>query len=189
MSSSKDPRERLISIFGRANYSFDDRYMFTASYRREGSSKFGPRNRWGDFWSVSGGWRISREKFMENLTWINDLKLRVGYGITGNNDFGAGYTVRMYSVGTEGMWAVNGIWQNAYGTTINMNPDLKWEQKKELNVGIDYSFLNNRIYGKFDIYHRRVDDMLYQVPAPVLPMVHSVLMTNVGSLTNNGWEF
>ena len=72
------------------------------------------------------GWRISREKFMENLTWINDLKLRVGYGITGNNDFGAGYTVRMYSVGTEGMWAVNGIWQNAYGTTINMNPDLKW---------------------------------------------------------------
>lgn len=189
MSSSKDPRERLISVFGRANYSFDDRYMFTASYRREGSSKFGPRNRWGDFWSVSGGWRISREKFMENLTWINDLKLRVGYGITGNNDFGAGYTVRMYSVGTEGMWAVNGIWQNAYGTTINMNPDLKWEQKKELNVGIDYSFLNNRIYGKFDIYHRRVDDMLYQVPAPVLPMVHSVLMTNVGSLTNNGWEF
>ena len=126
---------------------------------------------------------------MENLTWINDLKLRVGYGITGNNDFGAGYTVRMYSVGTEGMWAVNGIWQNAYGTTINMNPDLKWEQKKELNVGIDYSFLNNRICGKFDIYHRRVDDMLYQVPAPVLPMVHSVLMTNVGSLTNNGWEF
>lgn len=188
MQSAKDPRERLISLFGRANYSFDDKYMATVSYRREGSSKFGPRNRWGNFWSLSGGWRISREKFMENLPWINDLKLRVGYGITGNNDFGSGYTVRMYAVGTEGMWAVNGIWQNAYGTTINMNPDLKWEQKKELNFGIDYSFLNNRIYGKFDIYNRKVDDMLYEVPAPVLPMVHSVLMTNVGSLTNRGWE-
>lgn len=189
MDSSKDPRERLISYFARANYSYDDKYMATASYRREGSSKFGPRNRWGDFWSLSAGWRISKENFMEELPWVNDLKLRVGYGVTGNNDFGSGYTVRMYAVGTEGMWAVNGIWQNAYGTTINMNPDLKWEQKKELNFGVDYSFLDNRIYGKFDIYKRRVDDMLYQVSAPVLPMVHSVLMTNIGSLTNDGWEF
>lgn len=187
MSSDKDPRQRLMSLFARANYSYDDKYMATASYRREGSSKFGKNNRWGNFWSVSAGWRISREEFMRDLEWINDLKLRVGYGVTGNNDFGSGYTVRTYK--SNDMYPTNGIWQPGYGSTKNINPDLKWEEKSEINIGIDYSFLNNRIYGKFDWYHRQVDDMLFEVAAPVPPMVYNTVMKNAGSLTNQGWEF
>ena len=187
MTSRKDPRERLLALFGRANYSFRDTYMATVSYRREGSSKFGPNNRWGNFWSISGGWRISNEKFLEDVEWINDLKLRVGYGVTGNNDFGSGYTVRTYK--SNDLWPTLGIWQPGYGSTRNINPDLKWEEKKEFNVGIDYSFFNNRLYGKFDLYHRQVDDMLFEVPAPVPPMLYDTIMKNVGNLTNDGWEF
>ena len=187
MESNKNPRQRLLSFFGRADYSYADKYMATVSYRREGSSKFGKNNRWGNFWSVSGGWRISRENFMEGIDWINDLKLRVGYGVTGNNDFGSGYTVRTYK--SNDMYPTNGIWQPGYGSTKNINPDLKWEEKKELNIGLDYSVLNNRISGKFDWYHRRVDDMLFEVAAPVPPMVYTTVMKNIGSLTNTGWEF
>lgn len=187
MSSNKDPRERLMSFFARGNYSYDDKYMGTVSFRHEGSSKFGPNHRWGNFWAVSGGWRISKEQFMKSLTWLNDLKLRVGYGVTGNNDFGSGYTVRTYK--SNDMWPTNGIWQPAYGSARNINPDLKWEEKKEWDFGIDFSVLNNRLSGKFDWYRRRVDDMLFEVPAPTPPMVYETIMRNVGSLTNKGWEF
>lgn len=187
MSSNKDPRERLMSFFVRGNYSYDDKYMGTVSFRHEGSSKFGPNHRWGNFWAVSGGWRISKEQFMKSLTWLNDLKLRVGYGVTGNNDFGSGYTVRTYK--SNDMWPTNGIWQPAYGSSRNINPDLKWEEKKEWDFGIDFAVLNNRLSGKFDWYHRRVDDMLFEVPAPTPPMVYETIMRNVGSLTNKGWEF
>ena len=187
MSSNKDPRERLMSFFARVNYDYADRYMATASFRREGSSKFGPNNRWGNFWALSAGWRISKEDFMKTLPWVNDLKLRVGYGVTGNNDFGSGYTVRTYK--SNDMWPTNGVWQPGYGSAKNINTDLKWEEKKEWDFGLDFSVLNNRISGKFDYYIRRVDDMLFEVPAAQPPMVYTTIMDNVGSLTNKGWEF
>lgn len=187
MSSNKDPRERLMSFFARVNYDYADRYMATASFRREGSSKFGPNNRWGNFWALSAGWRISKEDFMKTLPWVNDLKLRVGYGVTGNNDFGSGYTVRTYK--SNDMWPTNGVWQPGYGSAKNINTDLKWEEKKEWDFGLDFSLLNNRISGKFDYYIRRVDDMLFEVPAAQPPMVYTTIMDNVGSLTNKGWEF
>ena len=187
MSSYKKPRERLMSFFARGNYSYDDKYMATLSFRREGSSRFGANHRWGNFWAISGGWRISKEKFMKDITWINDLKLRAGYGVTGNNDFGSGYTVRTYK--SNDMWPTYGIWQPGYGSTRNINPDLKWEEKKEFDVGIDFSILHNRISGKFDYYVRKVDDMLFEVPAPQPPMVFSTIMKNAGTLTNRGWEF
>lgn len=187
MSSNKDPRERLMSFFARVNYDYADRYMATASFRREGSSKFGPNNRWGNFWALSAGWRISKEDFMKTLPWVNDLKLRVGYGVTGNNDFGSGYTVRTYK--SNDMWPTNGVWQPGYGSAKNINTDLKWEEKKEWDFGLDFSILNNRISGKFDYYIRRVDDMLFEVPAAQPPMVYTTIMDNVGSLTNKGWEF
>ena len=123
MNSYKKPRERLMSFFARGNYSYDDKYMATLSFRREGSSRFGANHRWGNFWAISGGWRISKEKFMKDITWINDLKLRAGYGVTGNNDFGSGYTVRTYK--SNDMWPTYGIWQPGYGSTRNINPDLK----------------------------------------------------------------
>lgn len=187
MGSSKNDRERLLSMFGRVNYSYRDRYMVTASLRREGSSKFGKNNRWGNFWAVSGGWRLSNEAFLRDVRWIDDLKVRAGYGVTGNNSFGTGYTVRRYK--SNDMWPTNGIWQPGYGSVRNINPDLKWEEKAELNVGVDFSLFDNRLYGKFDIYSRKVNDMLYEVNAPMPPMVYDKIMKNVGRLENKGWEF
>lgn len=189
MGSYKSPRERLLSFFGRANYSYNDQYMATVSYRREGSSKFGANNRWGNFWSISGGWRISKEQFMQDIEWLNDLKLRAGYGVTGNNNFDSGYTVRNYTAGNAIYPSPDGKWIPAYGTARNINKDLKWEQKKEFNIGLDFSVLNNRLSGKFDWFSRTVDDMLLSVNAPVPPMVAKTVMKNVGTLENKGWEF
>ena len=189
ISSSKDPRERLLSFFGRASYSYNDQYMATVSYRREGSSKFGPNNRWGNFWSVSAGWRISKEHFMDGIDWINDLKLRAGYGVTGNNNFDSGYTVRNYKASSDMYPSISGTWIPAYGTARNINKNLKWEEKKEFNIGLDFSVLNNRLSGKFDWFNRRVDNMLLPVNAPVPPMVAKTVMKNVGTLDNKGWEF
>lgn len=122
------------------------------------------------------------------VDWINDLKVRVGYGVTGNNNFGSGYTVRNYD--QSGMFPTpDGVWVPAYGSARNVNPDLKWEEKKELNVGVDFSFFNGRLSGKFDWFNRRVDDMLFSVTAPVPPMVQKTIMKNVGTLDNKGWEF
>ena len=161
--------------------------MVSASFRREGSSKFGANNRWGNFWALSGGWRISNETFLRDVRWVNDLKVRLGYGVTGNTGFGHGYTTRMYKA--NDMWPTNGIWQPGYGSVRNVNPDLKWEEKSELNFGLDFSLFDDRLWGKFDIYHRKVDDMLYEVNAPMPPMVHDTVMKNIGSLENKGWEF
>ncbi len=189
MASGKDPRERLLSIFGRVNYSFKDRYMVQASFRREGSSKFGPNNRWGNFWAVSGGWRISSEEFMKGVSWLNDLKLRAGYGVTGNNGFGTGYSVRQYT--SYLTWPVpgGGGYAATYGSAKNINPDLKWEEKKELNVGFDFAMFQNRLWGKFDWYNRNVDDLLYSTAVPQPPYIYSTMMKNIGSLKNTGFEF
>lgn len=121
------------------------------------------------------------------MKWVNDLKVRLGYGVTGNNGFGNGYTTRMYKA--NDMWPTNGIWQPGYGSVRNVNPDLKWEEKSELNFGLDFSLFDDRLWGKFDVYHRKVDDMLYSVNAPMPPMVHDKIMKNIGSLENKGWEF
>lgn len=162
MSSHKYPRERLISFFGRANYSYKDRYMVTGSVRHEGSSKFGKNHRWGTFWAVSGGWRISNEAFLHDVSFLDDLKVRVGYGVTGNNNFSAGASTAMYS--SNSMWPYNGTWITSYGPARNVNNDLHWEKKAELNIGLDYAFLNNRLFGKFDIYKRRsFQECLYNI--------------------------
>lgn len=187
MSSNKSARERLISFFGRANYSYADKYMLSTSLRREGSSKFGKNNKWGTFWSVSGGWRISEESFMKNIEFINDLKLRAGYGVVGNNGFAAGKSTIMY--GSDAWWYLGGQWVMGYGSKHNVNPDLKWEEKKEINIGIDYSFLNDRLFGKFDIYKRKVDGMIYDISVSVPPNVHAKTTMNAGNLENKGWEF
>lgn len=187
MSSHKYPRERLISFFGRANYSYKDRYMVTGSVRHEGSSKFGKNHRWGTFWAVSGGWRISNEAFLRDVSFLDDLKVRVGYGVTGNNNFSAGASTAMYS--SNSMWPYNGTWITSYGPARNVNNDLHWEKKAELNIGLDYAFLNNRLFGKFDIYKRRVSGMLYNISVPNPPAVYEKTTMNYGNLENTGWEF
>jgi len=188
MKSEKSITERLASVFGRINYSYKDKYMATATVRREGSSKFAEKHRWGTFWSLSGGWRISNESFMQEIPWVNDLKLRVGYGVTGNNDFSADYAATMY--GSDTLWQLpSGTWANSYGKTKNVNPDLKWEEKKEWNFGLDYSLFNNRIYGKFDLYRKKVDNMIYEVQVSQPPYTQQKMHKNIGSMSNNGWEF
>lgn len=189
MESEKYPRERLLSMFGRVNYTLKDRYLLSASFRREGSSKFGPNNRWGNFWAISGAWRMLEEDFMKDIDILNDLKLRIGYGVTGNNSFDPGYYTRMYAADSQMYPTPTGQWVFAYGPARNANPDLKWEEKGEFNIGFDYALLDNRIYGKFDLYRRKVNDLLYTTNAPVPPMTHATILKNIGSLKNNGWEF
>ncbi len=190
MGSSKSVRERLLSYFARVNYSYDDKYMASLSVRREGSSKFGSNHRWGTFWAASGGWRISREEFMENTRdWLSDLKLRVAYGVTGNNDFGTGMTVSRLT-NDAGGWLneAAGKWLPSYGPANNANPDLQWEEKKEFNVGLDFSLFNDRVWGKFDWYTRDIDHLLFEVDAPQPPYVSNTIWRNVGAMQNRGWE-
>ena len=186
MGSWKDPRTRLIAFFARGNFSYRDKYMLTVSGRYEGSSKFYTDNQWGLFPAISGGWRISSEPFMEGLGFLNDLKVRAGYGVTGNQSFSPGVATRMYSSDT--WWLVNGTWLYTYGSRHNQNKNLQWEEKKELNIGVDFAFFNNRLSGKFDMYDRTVDKMIYDISVSVPPAIHDKTTMNVGSLKNTGWE-
>lgn len=188
MSSSKAPTEKLFSVFARANYAYNDTYMLSASIRHEGSSKFSSDKRWANFWSLSGGWRISSEKFMKDIKWIDDLKLRVGYGVTGNNNFSSTYMANM--LGSDAYWLLpNGNWKMSYGKSQNVNPDLGWEQKKEWNFGIDYSLLGGRLYGKFDYFVRNIDNLLYEVTVPQPPFTQPTQWQNIGKMQIKGWEF
>ena len=187
MGSSKNIAERLMAYFMRANYSYNDTYMATASARREGSSKFAVNNRWGNFWSLSGGWRLSNEGFLEDANWLNDLKLRVAYGVTGNEGFSANYAARMY--GSDTRWLMpTGNWAMSYGATTNLNEDLGWEEKHEWNVGVDFSVLDNRLYGKIDFYKRNIEGLIYSVEVPQPPNTESSMYKNIGTMNNRGWE-
>lgn len=186
LDSWKDPRERLIAFFGRANYSFKDRYLLSASVRQEGSSKFAPAKRWGTFPAISAGWRISAEPFMKDLTFINELKLRGGYGITGNAGFDPGTATRMYARDT--WWLVDGRWISTYGLAHNQNVNLEWEKKKEINIGVDFSLFDNRLSGKVDVYQRTSDDMIYEISVSQPPAIHDKTTMNVGTLRNRGIE-
>ena len=189
MGSGKDIRNRLLGIFARANYSYDDRYMVTASIRRDANSTFGRNNKWGTFWALSGGWRISNEKFMEGATWVNDLKLRVGYGVVGNAP-GTGQSRFYYSPDGTSQWiAPDGLWYVSYGPNRNQNPNLKWEESHSLNIGIDYSLFDNRLYGNLDFFQRNVKDMLYNQNVAMPPYVFTTTLSNIGTLRGTGWEF
>lgn len=188
MSSEKNITEKLLAYFVRANYSYNNRYMVSATYRREGSSKFGKKNRWGNFWAVSAGWAISEEKFLKNVKWIDELKLRAGYGVTGNNDFDAAYSGNFIGA-DENRWLLeNGEWKYAYGRSEDVNPNLGWEEKAEWNVGLDFSFFKGRLYGKADIYRRKISNLLFYVMVPQPPYIRGYQWQNIGSMENKGWE-
>ena len=188
MSSSKNITEKLFSVFARVNYSYNDKYMASASIRHEGSSKFAADNRWANFWSVTAGWRISNEDFMKDVSWVNDLKVRFGYGVTGNNDFSASYMANL--LGSDTNWMLpNGTWAYSYGKTQNVNPNLGWEEKKEWDLGLDYSLFDGRLYGKFDYYRRKIDNLLYSVKVPQPPYTQGTQYQNIGSMESKGWEF
>lgn len=141
---------KLISFFGRVSYDFAGKYLFTASLRHEGSSKFGANNKWGNFPAFSAGWRISQEEFMKDLTWLNDLKIRGDFGVTGNQDFGS--YLSLNTMTGFGYYFYNGKYFQVWGPSKNVNPDLKWEKGKNWNVGVDFSMFDNRFYGLSQLF-------------------------------------
>jgi TonB-linked SusC/RagA family outer membrane protein len=187
LGSWKDPWVKLAAFFGRVNYSFKDRYIVTANLRREGSSKFTPGNRWGTFPGVSAGWRLSQEPFMRKFAFIDDIKIRAGYGETGNEGFGAEVSSRMYSADT--WWPFAGNWNRTFGVKHNQNPGIRWEIKKEYNVGMDFTILNNKLSGRFDYYKRVIDNLIYEISVSQPPAIHDKTTMNVGSMENQGFEF
>ncbi len=177
----------LISFFGRLNYDFNNRYIFTASLRREGSSKFGLNNKWGNFPAVSAAWRLSEEAFMKGaLPWVNELKVRADYGITGNQDFDNYLSLLLY--GGAGYFPYNGQYYQVYGPSSNVNPDLSWEKSVNFNAGIDFTILNNRISGSLDYYIRTNKDLLGYYNVPVPPNTQATTFSNVGTMKNYGLE-
>ena len=185
MGSSKEDNT-LIAFFGRINYAFMERYFIQAIFRHEGSSKFGANNKWGDFPAVSAGWSIGDEDFIKNITFIDELKIRVGYGVTGNQ--GISNYQSLTTLSTGGVYPQSGVYYQTYGAARNPNPNLRWEQKAELNVGVDFTVLNKRISGSFDAYNRTTKDLLYSYSAQQPPFVRNSLYTNVGSIQNHGVE-
>lgn len=178
---------KLIAFFGRVSYDFDGKYMFTASLRHEGSSKFGVDNKWGNFPAVSAGWRISQESFMKDVKWINDLKLRADYGVTGNQDFGSYNSLNTMT--GFGYYFYNGKYFQVWGPSKNVNPDLKWEKGKNWNIGIDFSLFNNRVYGSFNYFNRKQQDLLGNYKVSVPPYLFDETFVNVGTMKNTGFEF
>ena len=185
MGSYKED-SKLISIFGRLSYSYDDKYLATASMRHDGSSKFGANNKWGNFPAVSLGWRISKESFMHDITWINELKLRGDFGITGNQNFGNYLSLSTY--GGFGYYLFNGSYYQVWGPANNTNTDLKWEKGKNMNFGLDFSLLNNVIEGSLNYYTRKQQDLLGWYNAPLPPNTSYQTYANVGSMLNKGLE-
>lgn len=181
---------RLVSFYSRANYTYDNRYMFTGTVRWDGSSRFGANNKWGVFPSASFGWHISSEEFMESTTdWLNNLKLRIGYGVTGNQDgIGEYKSLSIMGAGSASYYdAVNDIWKRSYSPTQNPNPDLKWESTEQINIGIDFSFLN-AISGSLELYRKMTSDLLYTYAVPQPPYLVGTMLANVGDLSNKGIE-
>jgi TonB-linked SusC/RagA family outer membrane protein len=177
---------KLISFFGRGMYNYDERFLASASVRREGSSRFGSNNKWGSFPSLSMGWRINNEAFMENISWLNELKLRVGYGVTGNQDFENYKSLILLE--KAGKFLYNGEWINTYQPKSNPNPDLRWERKEEYNLGTDFSFFRNRFGGSLDFYYRTSKDLLYTYSVNAPPNLFDEMFTNVGTISNQGVE-
>jgi len=185
MGSGKSDN-KLIGFFGRVSYNFADRFNLLASMRHEGSSKFGANYKWGNFPSVSAGWTISNESFMKGQSLFNNLKLRAGYGITGviPSESYASLTLLNY----EGNFFSDGKWVKGLVPASNPNPDLRWEKSKELNIGLDFSLLKNRLSGTIDVYKKNTSDLLWDYNVPQPPYLFGTILANVGEMSNKGIE-
>lgn len=189
MSSYKND-QTLVSFFGRLQYSFSDKYSLLASLRREGSSKFGANHQWGLFPAVSAGWTLKKEAFMDNVTWVDNLKLRAGYGVTGRSP-GSSYaslTLFDYDASYGNFLDKNGNWVAGLMVAQNPNPDLKWETTAEVNVGLDFALLGSKVKGSVDVYNRKTTDLIYDYSVPIPPNLFPTTAANVGSLRNKGIE-
>ena len=184
---SKKTPTNLIGFFGRATYSFKNRYLLMGALRYEGASQlWGTDNAWGLFPSVSVGWRITEEAFMKNQKIFDDLKLRVGYGVTGSQPKDPFLGVAMLKYGSYAF--VNGNWIQTIVPASNPNPDLKWEEKKETNIGLDFVSWGGRLSGSIDYYNRDVDGLIYEYGVPTPPNLYNKTMANGGTMRNRGVE-
>jgi len=186
LSSYKNDRT-LVSFLGRINYTFLDRYLLTASLRRDGASVFGANHKWGNFPSASVGWQIEKEPFMANQSLVNDLKLRVGYGVVGNQQ-SLGPQNSLSLVGANGVTYFGGQQITNYAITQNANADLRWETKKQANIGVDFTMLDRRLRGTVDLFSAKTDDLLFNYTVPQPPFPYPTILANVGSLRNEGIE-
>jgi len=186
-----NPQEHnLVSYFGRINYTFKDKYLLTATVRRDGSSKFGPDFKWGTFPSIALAWKAKDEDFLKNSNTVSDLKVRLGYGITGQQDIGPNYAY----LSVYGLSAPNASYE--FGSNYYQmyrpgayNPNLKWEQTATYNFGIDYGFIHNRLTGSLDLYYKKTTDLLNSIPQPAGSNFAAFFIANVGNMENKGIEF
>ena len=179
----------LVSFYGRLNYTFMDRYMLTATLRNDGTSRF-QNNKWGLFPSVALAWRISEEGFLKNVDWMSNLKLRLGYGITGQQNINSGDypSIATYHTNQNGSYYMFGNNVIIPITPKGYDPDIKWEETTTYNVGLDFGFLKNRINGSVDIYKRTTKDLLNKVPVASGTNLTNYLLMNVGDMENKGIE-
>ena len=184
-SSGSATESYLVSFFGRVNYTLLDRYLFTATVRQDGSSRFHKNNRWGLFPSFALGWKLKEEAFLKDVDVLSDLKLRLGYGITGQQNINSGDYPYLAVYETN----KDGAYYPILGEGITYNPDLKWEKTTTYNVGLDFGFLNNRINGAVDYYYRKTTDLLNSVFVSAGTNFKNKVLSNVGSLENSGIEF
>lgn len=186
--SSYKNDSRLISFYSRVNYDWKERYLLSASLRYEGSSKFGANHKWGYFPAVSVGWRLSDEPFMKVASsWLNDLKLRYDYGVTGNQDFGSYNSLATYRA--FGYYQYNGQSFHVWGPSKNVNTELRWEKGHNQNIGVDFSLFGHRLSGSLNYFIRKQSDLLGNYNVSVPPHLFSEIFTNVGTLRNTGFEF
>ncbi|WP_202390758.1 SusC/RagA family TonB-linked outer membrane protein [Flavobacterium sp. Sd200] len=177
----------LISFFGRINYAFNDKYLLQVSLRHEAASQLYMTDKpWGSFPSVSAGWRISQEKFMQNVKFINELKIRAGYGVTGSPNAGGFGAPALLGYGAPFFY--DGQWIRTLAPSQNANPYLKWEEKHETNIGMDFGIFNDFITGNVDYYKRNIKDLLYDYTVPVPPNFVNTTRANVAELENKGVE-
>ena len=179
-ASSGYSEDHLLSLLSRINYDYDDKYYISANYRRDGSSRLGANTRWGNFWSVSAAWRLSQEAFMKNLTYVDDLKLRVSYGINGT------LPSKFYSHLSLFGYGFNYQDQPGSAPTTIPNPDLGWEKNENFNIGFD-ARLFGRLSVAFDFYNRETKDLLQDVPVSMTTGFNNTLK-NVGAMNNRGIE-
>lgn len=189
-SSGSATESYLVSFFGRVNYTLLDRYLFTATVRQDGSSRFHKDNRWGLFPSFALGWKLKEEAFLKDVDVLSDLKLRLGYGITGQQNINSGdYPyLAVYETNKDGAYYPI-LGEGATYRPNAYNPDLKWEKTTTYNVGLDFGFLNNRINGAVDYYYRKTTDLLNSVFVSAGTNFKNKVLSNVGSLENSGIEF
>jgi TonB-linked SusC/RagA family outer membrane protein len=183
--SSGAGSNKLISMYGRANYNYDNRFLVTATLRRDGSSRFSEGNKWGYFPSGSVAWRLSQEKFF-HVKAISDLKLRVSYGITGNQEIGNLLSLNLLTPSSQG-YIIGGQRVTIIGQSQLANPGLKWESTKQLDIGVNFGLFNNRVHGTFDYYKKKTNDLLLSIQLPQ-PSPVTRQTVNVGSVENKGFE-